>query len=181
MVCNNNSILPCMQHFRVVQIDLQLDGITCITVCPSGVLCRSFSFPNEICPGDNVTFTCVVVDPTGISFTVWIVEGGEQDCILRHNKPNEVATCGPEQLFTSSFINQNGDNYTSTLSVESISDDLNRTRVECEDTVMEIGKENICIIGKSYAHKHFLCTLYAYTTYIQRETFERENFCIPCF
>ena len=108
------------------------------------------------------------MDPTGISFTTWMVtsDGGEQDCILRHNRQNEVATCGPEQLFTSSFTNRNGDYYTSTLSVESISDDLNRTRVECEDTVMEVGKENICIIGKSYAHKHFLCTLYIHTIYI---------------
>ena len=121
-------------------------------VCfPSGVLCQSFSSsPDEICPGDNVTFTCVVVDPGGYGFTSWIVtpDGGERDCVLRHNKPNEVETCGPGQLFTSSFTNQSADNYTSTLRVESISDDLNRTKVECEDTAVDVGKENICIIGK---------------------------------
>ena len=120
----------------------------------TGVLCQPFSSsPDEICPGDNVTFTCVVVDPDGNSFTTWIVtlDGGEQDCILRHNRPNEVATCGPGQLFTSSFTDQSGDNYTSTLRVESISDSLNGTRVECEDpSLMDVGMENICIIGKSF-------------------------------
>ena len=128
--------------------------------CPSGVLCQSFSSPDEICPGDNVTFTCVVVDPDGISYTSWVVEGGEQDCILRHNRLNEVETCGPGQLFTSSFTtNQSGDSYTSTLSVESISDDLNRTRVECEDAAMDVGNESICIIGKLFIGKllDFLC------------------------
>ena len=129
-----------------------------VTVCcPSGVLCQSFSSPDEICPGDNVTFTCVVVDPDGISVTSWVVtpDGGVQDCVLRHNKENEVATCGPEQLFTSSFTNynQSGDNYTSTLSVESISDDLNSTSVECEGAAMNVGKENICIIGKLFIRK----------------------------
>ena len=133
-----------------------------MTVCPSGVFCQSFSSsPEEICPGDNVTFTCVVVDPDGISFTTWRVtlDGGEQDCILRHNRPNEVETCGPGQLFTSSFTSQSGDNYTSTLRVESISDDLNSTSVECEGPAMAVGNENICIIGKSYVHINiFLCS-----------------------
>ena len=116
----------------------------------TGVLCQSFSSPGEICPGDNVTFTCVVADPDGDSFTTWIVtlDGGEQDCILRHNRPNDVATCGPGQLFTSSF-NQSGDNYTSTLRV-AISDNLNRTSIQCEGGAMAVGKENICIIGKLF-------------------------------
>ena len=119
----------------------------------TGVLCQSFSSPGEICPGDDVTFTCVVVDPDGDSFTTWIVtlDGGEQDCILRHNRPNDVDTCGPGQAFTASLTNRSGDNYTSTLRVESISDGLNDTRVECENALqMDVGMENICIIGKLF-------------------------------
>ena len=90
------------------------------------------------------------MDPDGDSFTTWLVtlDGGEQDCILRHNRPNEVATCGPGQLFTSYFTDQSGDSYTSTLRVETISGGLNDTRVECEDTAMDVGMGNICIIGK---------------------------------
>ena len=63
----------------------------------TGVLCQSFtSSPDEICPGDNVTFTCVVVDTVGIATTTWTVtpDGGEEDCVLRHSVPNEFSTCG---------------------------------------------------------------------------------------
>ena len=130
----------------------------------TGILCQSFSSPGEICPGDNVTFTCVVVDPDGISFTIWIVtlNGGEEDCVLRHNRPNEVETCGPGQLFTS-FFSQSGDNYTSTLRVESISDGLNRTSIECEGAAMDVGMENICIIGKLFIRNCCGCGAGLYT------------------
>ena len=102
--------------------------------------------------GDNATFTCVVVDTVGIGTTTWRVTpgGGEEDCVLRHSVPNEFSTCGPGGVFTSSLTNQSGDNYTSTLRVELISDGLNDTRVECEDQyLMNVGMKNICIIGKS--------------------------------
>ena len=123
----------------------------------TGVLCQSFSSPDKICPGGNVTFTCVVVDPFGIGTTTWRVtpDGGEPSCRLLHNDPSVTDTCGPGRIFTSSLTNQSGNNYTSTLRVESISDGLNDTRVECEDPFsMDVGMENICIIGKSFtAHK----------------------------
>ena len=75
-----------------------------------------------------------------------------------HNDPNETDTCGPGRAFTASLTNRFGDSYTSTLRVESISDGLNDTRVECEDALqMDVGMENICIISKaftvSYAQK----------------------------
>ena len=117
----------------------------------TGVLCQSFSSsPDEICPGDNVTFTCVVEGSVGIGTTIWRVTpgGGEPTCVI-HNRPNDTDTCGPGGVFTSSLRDQSGDNYTSTLKVESISDDLRGTRVECEDPFgMDVGMENICIMGK---------------------------------
>ena len=121
-----------------------------ISYC-TGVLCQSFtSSPDEICPGDSVAFTCVVEDPDGYSFTSWIVTRDGEDCVLRHNVPNDVSTCGPGLIFTASLTDQSGDNYTSTLRVESISDGLNDTRVECEDASSNVGMENICIISKLF-------------------------------
>ena len=120
----------------------------------TGVLCQLFSSPGEICPGDNVTFTCVVVDPTGICITTWRItpDGGEPSCRVLHNDPDETSdTCGPGRAFTASLTNRSGDNYTSTLRVESISDGLNGTGVECEDPfLMGVGTENICIISKAF-------------------------------
>ena len=117
-----------------------------------GVLCQSFSsFPDEICPGDNVIFTCVVVDSVGIGTTTWRVtpDGGQPPCRVIHNHQDDTETCGPGRVFTSSLTDQSGDSYTSTLRVESIFDGLNDTRVECQDPfLMDVGMENICIIGK---------------------------------
>ena len=91
------------------------------------------------------------MDATGTSQTTWRVE--EQECVMRHNTPNEVKTCGPG--FTSSFTtNQSGGSYTSTLSVESIPHGLNDTRVECEDGfLMDVGMKNICIIASNYCNQ----------------------------
>ena len=109
---------------------------------------------DEICPGDDVTFTCVVVDPIVGRATVWSVTpgGGEPSCRVPHNDPDETSdTCGPGGVFTSSLTNRSGDSYISTLRVESISDGLNGTRVECEDALqMDVGMENICIISKAF-------------------------------
>ena len=119
----------------------------------TGVLCQSFSSPDEICPGDNVTLTCVVEDSVGLGTTTWRVtpDGGEPPCRVIHNRPNDTDTCGPGRVFTSSLTGRSGDNYISTLRVESISDGLNDIRVECEDPFgMDVGMENICIIGKYF-------------------------------
>ena len=102
----------------------------------TGVQCQSFSPPTEdICLGENITYTytCVVVNSVAVSFTTWRLtpNGGEPPCIVPHNQLGVMQTCGPERVFTSSLTGQSGDNttFTSTLSVESISESLNRTRV----------------------------------------------------
>ena len=122
----------------------------------TGVQCQSFSPPTEdICLGDNITYTytCVVVNSMAASFTVWRLTpgGGVPRCNVVHNDPGAMQTCGPEGVFTSSLTGQSGDNtsFTSTLSVESISESLNRTRVECDDAMMNtVGSMDICIVGR---------------------------------
>ena len=94
-----------------------------------------------MCRVDNATYTTWAVTPSG----------GVKDCVLRHNKQNENDTCGPGGVFNASLTDQSGDNYTSILRVESISDGLNDTRVKCEDPFrMDVGMETICIIGKLF-------------------------------
>ena len=76
---------------------------------------------------------------------------------MRHNLPDDMDTCGPGGVFTSSLTGQSGDNttFTSTLSVESISESLNRTRVECLDAGLEtVGSKDICIVGESRKCHH---------------------------
>ena len=125
----------------------------------TGVQCQSFSPPTEdICLGDNITYTytCVVVNSVAASFTVWrLTPGGEEPrCNVVHNDPDDTQTCGPGRVFTSSLTGQtSGDHttFTSTLSVESISESLNGTRVECLDAdASTVGSNDICIVGKSY-------------------------------
>ena len=86
-------------------------------------------------------------------FTAWTLtpDGGEPECIVLHNRPGAMLTCGPGRVFTSSLTGQSGDNtaFTSTLSVESISESLNGTTVECDDAMMNtVGSKHICIVGK---------------------------------
>ena len=123
----------------------------------TGVQCQSFSPPTEdICLGNNTTYTytCVVVNSVAVSFTSWTLtpDGGVTPCNVIHNRPNTMQTCGRGRVFTSSLTGQSGDNtsFTSTLSVESISESLNRTRVECDDAMMNtVGSVDICIVGKT--------------------------------
>ena len=114
----------------------------------AGVFCQLLSsVPIEKCPGDNVTFTCVVTDTSGTSSTRWIVTtpDGESStlCVVLHDL-RRMDTCGPNGEFTSSFFGQNGNNYTSALSV---SDYFNETMVECGGPSSN-STEDICIVGE---------------------------------
>ena len=100
----------------------------------------------SICPGDGVTFTCVV---SITSITNWRVNSGgdETDCNYLHNSPN-TDTCGPGGIFTSSVTDVNGDPRNSSLSVDSITSDLSGTSVRCADGIVNIiGSRDICVIG----------------------------------
>ena len=128
----------------------------------TGVQRQSFSPPTEdICLGENITYTytCVVVNSVAVSFTTWRLtpNGGEPPCIVPHNRPGVMQTCGPGDVFTSYLTDQSGNNtsFTSTLSVESLSESLNRTRVECLDDGFEtVGSKDICIVGESRKCHH---------------------------
>ena len=115
----------------------------------TGVLCQSFTAPTgEICPGDNVTFTCVV-DPA----TFWRVTptpgGDNEECVYRSGNPDVTTDCGPDGRFTSSRTDMSQDINNSSLSVVSITNDLNETLVECADVNNElVDSYNICIVGR---------------------------------
>ena len=118
----------------------------------TGVQCQSFSPPTEdICLGDNITYTCAVVNSDFRFTTFWRLtpDGGVPPCIVQHNQPDIMQTCGPGRVFTSSLTGQSGDNtsFTSTLSVESISENLNGTTVQCDDADSDtVGSTDICVL-----------------------------------
>ena len=109
-------------------------------------MCQSFTAPTgEICPGDDVTFTCVA----GTATTLWTVSsGGEDDtCVYRTSDSDNTQTCGPEMRFISSQTEMSEDN-NSSLSVDNIANDLTGTQVECANgDDVTIGSYNICITG----------------------------------
>ena len=106
----------------------------------TGVLCQ-LSSTEDICPEHDVIFTCV----STINAVVWRVAsavGGFSLCVVFHDTPSVNDTCGPMDVFTAVV---SGDNMTSILSVQSVTDDLNGTRVEC--AVGDVDEE-ICIVGQ---------------------------------
>ena len=115
----------------------------------TGVLCQSFTAPTgEICPGDDVTFTCVVD-----LATFWRVtstpRGDDDECVYRSGSPDITDACGPDDRFTSSRTDMSQDINNSSLSVVSITNDLNGTLIECSDVNSElIDLYSICIIGR---------------------------------
>ena len=112
----------------------------------TGVLCQSLTAPTEICPGDDVTFTCVV----DLAVFWRVTPGGDdEECVYRSGNPDVTATCGPDQRFTSSRTDMSQDINNSSLSVVSITNDLNETLVECADINNElVDSYNICIVGR---------------------------------
>ena len=110
----------------------------------TGVLCQSFSPPTgEICPGDYITFTC-----SAGAATFWTVSPGgvDNECAYRSGNP-AIDRCGPGDRFTSGPTGD-GDNTISSLSVDSITVDLNGTLVECTNAGGNlIGSDSIFIVG----------------------------------
>ena len=117
----------------------------------TGVLSQ-FSPPSgDICPGSDIEFSCVG-NSDSTSTTRWRITpgGGEPACTVLHNEPDQMQTCGPGDIFTSSLTGQTGLNYTSSLRAEDVPLSLTGTMVECVDGALQIiGSASICIIGKS--------------------------------
>ena len=98
-------------------------------------------------------------DSGGLGQTFWTVtvNGAEDDdCRLSHAVTNAMETCGPGNQFESYLDGPVGSSYSSTLTVSSISPDLNGTSVECAaPDLTVIGTSSICITGKTM-HFHLL-------------------------
>ena len=119
----------------------------------TGALSQPFSpASGSVCPGSDIEFTCVG-NSILLSNTRWEVtpDGGETPCVVAHNIPDEMDSCGPGEVFTSSLTGQTGLNYTSSLKAEDVPLSLNGTIVECVDgaDLQTIGSATICIVGKS--------------------------------
>ena len=103
------------------------------------MFCQS-STADSICPGNDITFSCVSSEST---FT-WIVTSAEGDvtsCAELSDGRLLPPRCGPMNRFN---ISVSEDGSSSTLSVQSVDDILNGTRVECADVDVD---EEICVIG----------------------------------
>ena len=121
-------------------------------VFSAGVLSQ-FSPPSgDICPGSGIEFSCVG-NSLSVSNTRWEITpdgGGDQACIVAHNVPGEMDSCGPGDIFTSSLDVDAEVNYTSSLRAEDVPLSLNETVVECVDgaDLQKLGSTKICIVGK---------------------------------
>ena len=104
------------------------------------MLCQ-LSSTEDICPGDDVIFTCVSTINT-VAWRVRPAVGDFSSCTVFHDAPSVIDTCGPMDEFTATV---SGDGMTSTLSAQSVPDDLNGTIVECD--VGDVDEE-ICTVGQ---------------------------------
>ena len=104
------------------------------------MLCQSSSVDGT-CPGGGITFLCVTSDSTFV-WTVTPVEGNSTNCLaFRDDTPGGTPTCGPMDRFN---VSVSEDRSNSTLSVQSVDDILNGTRVQCAGSAVD---EEICVIG----------------------------------
>ena len=104
------------------------------------VLCQSSSTDSGSCPGDDITFTCVA----STIAIVWIVtpDGGDPTLCTVILGGSDVTTdmCGPMNRFTATVTGADS----TTLTVQSVDDVINGTRVECVDSDVD---EEICVTG----------------------------------
>ena len=126
--------------------------VVCFLTCSAGVLSQLSQPSGDICPGNDIEFSCVG-NSLSVSNTRWVITpgGGEPACAVFHNQPEQMLRCGPDRIFTSSLTGRDGINYTSSLRAEDVPLRLNGTVVECVDgaDLQIIGSANICVIGKS--------------------------------
>ena len=93
----------------------------CFLTLPAGVLSQ-FSPPSgDICPGSDIEFSCVG-NSLVVSNTRWEItpDGGEPACIVLHNEPSVMQSCGQGDIFRSSLDVDAEVNYTSSLRAEDV-------------------------------------------------------------
>ena len=119
-----------------------------------GALCQSFTGPSSaICPGDDISFTCVVSSGA----TSWFIGDREEGDVCAYQSGSQAPdTCGPEGQFHSNHTKGSENYKNSSLRVDSITEDLNETRVECVDGISGdlIMAYDICIVGKFVQRRH---------------------------
>ena len=74
----------------------------------TGALSQPFSpASGSVCPGSDIEFTCVG-NSILVSSTRWEItpDGGEAPCVVAHNIPEEMDSCGPGDVFTSFLTGQ---------------------------------------------------------------------------
>ena len=111
----------------------------------------------NLCPGDDVTFTCSTSSTLTFTWLVTDGDGARTTCTASTDGQLTVPTCGPMDIFS---VNVSGDGSTSTLSAQSVDDTVNGTRVLCGD---EDANETVCIACEKrlrslihgYSYMHF--------------------------
>ena len=111
-------------------------------------MCQSSSTDSGSCPGDDITFTCVA----STTAVIWSVtpDGGEETiCAV---VPGDVTTamCGPMNRFTATVTGADS----TTLTVQSVDDVINGTRVECIDSDVD---DQICVTGLCWHVLKIIC------------------------
>ena len=109
----------------------------------AGVMCMTSSCTTNLCPGDDIIFTCTTSNTMLFSWLVTDSNGLQTTCAASTAGQLTVPTCGPMDVFT---VDVSGDGSNSTLSTQSVDDTVNGTRVLCGD---EDVNETICVIGIS--------------------------------
>ena len=105
------------------------------------------------------------------SIALWTVSPGGDDPECAYSSISQApARCGPDRMFQSSRTDDNVPANSSSLSVDSITSDLNGTRVTCTDggSGELIGSYNICIVGKQVG-SHF-SFMYKYRKICRRDS-----------
>ena len=109
-----------------------------------------FSGPSSgICPGDDVTFTCVV-DSGATRWTFSPPGESDRTCNYLRAFPDQTTCNPPDERFRISQTEGSANN-SSSLSLASITENLNETMIVCADgnSGNQVGTDNICIVGKT--------------------------------
>ena len=102
---------------------------------------ESDSYAANLCPGDNITFTCRTSNTMVFTWLVIDGDGGQTICTVSTTGTIGPPPCGPMNVFS---VNVSGDGSTSTLSTQSVDDIVNGTRVLCGDDDVN---DQICLLG----------------------------------
>ena len=112
--------------------------------------------PDEICPGDDVLFTCVV----NSAATLWTFSppgGPERVCTYLSALPDRNPCDPPDERFRITQTEGSANNFNSSLSVVTVTEDLNGTLVSCTNGgTGNLDSDDICIVGMTIPQTYAL-------------------------